>query len=367
MLNIRFEEEIATCKKLESLKKKSIEMKNISSTNPTNIEHRAVVIIGSGPAGLTAAIYTARANLAPLVIQGAPGGQLNTAMIVENYPGFADGIAGPELIQNIERQAVRMGAELRNGSLTEVDFDRHPFRLTLDSNKTVLADALIVATGATAKYLGVKNEQRLIGRGVSACATCDGAFYRDREIAVVGGGDVAIEEALFLTRFASKVYVIHRRRGLRATKLVQERAFANNKITFVWNTVVTDILGDDEVTGLQLENVVTGKTSTLPVSGMFVAIGHQPDTEVFRGWLKMNERGYILTVPDSTQTNLPGVFVCGDVQAKAYRQAVTAAGTGCMAAIDAEHWLAENEFSQSEDGQSPKEKESKELAESLKI
>lgn len=350
-------------------------MNNTDSINLTNTEHRAVVIIGSGPAGLTAAIYTARANLAPLVIQGAPGGQLNTAMIVENYPGFADGIAGPELIQNIERQAIRMGAELRNGSLTEVDFDRHPFRLTLDSNKTVLADAVIVATGATAKYLGVKNEQRLIGRGVSACATCDGAFYRDREIAVIGGGDVAIEEALFLTRFASKVYVIHRRRGLRATKLVQERAFANNKITFVWNTVVTDILGDEEVTGLQLKNAVTEKTSTLPVSGMFVAIGHQPDTEVFRGWLKMNERGYILTVPDSTQTNLPGVFVCGDVQAKAYRQAVTAAGTGCMAAIDAERWLAENEFSESARERSPQDfrsnsltgkgEESKELTEKL--
>ncbi|MGB5712474.1 MAG: FAD-dependent oxidoreductase, partial [Waterburya sp.] len=193
---------------------------------------------------------------------------------------------------------------------------------------------------------GLENEQRLIGRGVSACATCDGAFYRARDIAVVGGGDVAIEEALFLTRFASKVYVIHRRRGLRATKLVQERAFANNKITFVWNTVVTDILGDDEVTGLQLKNVVTEKTSTLAVSGMFVAIGHQPDTEVFRGWLKMNERGYILTVPDSTQTNIAGVFVCGDVQAKAYRQAVTAAGTGCMAAIETERWLAEHEFSE---------------------
>ena len=347
-------------------------MKNISSNNSNNTEHRAVVIIGSGPAGLTAAIYTARANLEPLLIQGAPGGQLNTAMIVENYPGFADGIAGPELIQNIERQAIRMGAELRNGSLTEADFSQRPFRLTLDGHKTVLADAVIVATGATAKYLGLENEQRLIGRGVSACATCDGAFYRDRDIAVIGGGDVAIEEALFLTRFASKVYVIHRRRGLRATKLVQERAFANNKITFVWNTVVTDVLGDDEVKGLQLKNIVTEKTSTLPVSGMFVAIGHQPDTEVFRGWLKMNERGYILTVPDSTQTNLPGVFVCGDVQAKAYRQAITAAGTGCMAAIEAERWLAEHEFSEPDRSRSPqdflshssigKEKESKELA-----
>ncbi|MGB5632732.1 MAG: thioredoxin-disulfide reductase [Waterburya sp.] len=347
-------------------------MKNIDSIDLINTEHRGVVIIGSGPAGLTAAIYTARANLAPLVIQGAPGGQLNTAMIVENYPGFADGIAGPELIQNIERQAVRMGAELRNGSLTEVDFDQRPFRLTLDGDKTVLADAVIVATGATAKYLGLENEQRLIGRGVSACATCDGAFYRDRDIAVIGGGDVAIEEALFLTRFASKVYVIHRRDGLRATKLVQERAFANNKIAFVWNTVVTDILGDDEVEGLQLKNMMTGKTSTLPVSGMFVAIGHQPDTEIFQGWLKMDERGYILAYPDSTQTNLPGVFVCGDVQAKAYRQAITAAGTGCMAAVEAERWLAEHEFSESARERSPqdflsnslmgKEKESKELA-----
>ena len=348
-------------------------MNNISSTNSTNTEHRAVAIVGSGPAGLTAAIYTARANLAPLVIQGAPGGQLNTAMIVENYPGFANGIVGPELIQNMEMQAIRMGAELRNGSITAVDFSQYPFRLTIDDNHILLADAVIVATGASAKYLGLNNEQRLVGRGVSACATCDGAFYRDRDIAVIGGGDVAVEEALFLTRFASKVYVIHRREKLRATKLVQERAFANNKIVFVWNTVVTDVLGDSEVEGLQLKNVVTGKTSTLALSGMFVAIGHQPDTEIFRGWLKMNERGYILTYPGSTHTNLPGVFVCGDVQAGAYRQAITAAGTGCMAAIDAERWLAENELSKSDRERSPQDflsnsltrkgMESKELAE----
>jgi len=326
---------------------------HIDQTNSTNIEHRAVVIIGSGPAGLTAAIYTARANLAPLVLQGAPGGQLNTAMVVENYPGFANGIAGPELIQEMEMQALRMGAELRNGSITAVDFSQHPFRLTVDSHYTLLADAVIVATGASAQYLGLKNEQRLIGHGVSVCATCDGAFYRDREIAVIGGGDVAVEEALFLTRFASKVYVIHRREELRATKLVQKHAFANNKIVFVWNTVVTDVLGDSEVEGLQLKNVVTGEISTLAVSGMFVAIGHQPDTDIFRGWLKMNERGYLLTYPGSTHTNLPGVFVCGDVQAGAYRQAITAAGTGCMAAIDAERWLAENSFSPSGHIRSP--------------
>lgn len=319
-------------------------MNNISSINHTDTERRAVVIVGSGPAGLTAAIYTARADLVPLVLRGAPGGQLNTAMIVENYPGFANGIAGPELIQEMEMQAVRMGAELRNGSTTAVDFSQHPFRLTVDDNKILLADTVIVATGASAQYLGLKNEQRLIGRGVSVCATCDGAFYRNREIAVIGGGDVAVEEALFLTRFASKVYVIHRREELRATKLVQNRAFANNKIAFVWNTVVTDVLGDNEVEGLQLKNVVTGETTTLAVSAMFVAIGHQPDTEIFRGWLKMNKGGYILTYPSSTHTNIPGVFVCGDVQAGAYRQAITAAGTGCMAALDAERWIAENSF-----------------------
>ena len=307
----------------------------------TNTDHRAVVIIGSGPAGLTAAIYTARANLSPLVVEGVPGGQLNTAMTIENYPGFPEGIAGPELIQNIEKQAVRMGAELCQGRLTAVDFFQHPFQLTVDHEKTLLADAVIVATGASAKYLGLKNEQRLIGHGVSACATCDGAFYRDQDIAVVGGGDVAIEEALFLTRFAAKVYVIHRREELRATKLVQDRAFANEKITFIWNTVVTDVLGDRVVEGLALKDVVTGKRSTLPVSGMFVAIGHQPDTDIFRGWLNMNEQGYILTDSHFTETNLPGVFVCGDVQAKAYRQAITAAGTGCMAGIDAERWLAQ--------------------------
>lgn len=324
-----------------------IMMNHINQTNSTNIEHRVVVIIGSGPAGLTAAIYAARANLAPLVLQGASGGQLNTAMVVENYPGFANGIAGPELIQEMEMQAVRMGAELRNGSITAVDFSQHPFRLTVDNHQILLADAVIVATGASAQYLGLKNEQRLIGHGVSVCATCDGAFYRDREITVIGGGDVAVEEALFLTRFASKVYVIHRREELRATKLVQKRAFANNKIVFVWNTVVTDVLGNSEVEGLQLKNAVTGELSTLAVSGMFVAIGHQPDTDIFRGWLKMNERGYILTYPGSTHTNLPGVFVCGDVQAGAYRQAITAAGTGCMAAIAAERWLSEASFSPS--------------------
>jgi thioredoxin reductase (NADPH) len=227
-----------TIKLVKRRARRSMEMNKISSIDHADTEHRAVVIIGSGPAGLTAAIYTARANLAPLVIQGAPGGQLNTAMIVENYPGFTNGIAGPELIENMERQAVRMGAQLRHGSITAVDFSPYPFRLTVDDRKILLADSVIVATGASAKYLGLDNEQRLIGRGVSACATCDGAFYRDRDIAVVGGGDVAIEEALFLTRFASKVYVIHRRDRLRATKLVQERAFAHNKIVFVWNAVV---------------------------------------------------------------------------------------------------------------------------------
>ncbi len=305
-------------------------------------EHRSVVIIGTGPAGLTAALYAGRANLDPLVYQGPePGGQLITTTDVENYPGFPDGILGPEMMQRFEAQAQRFGAELRWGLITAVDFSQRPFRLIADEQTPVLADTVIIATGASAKYLGLPNEQRLLGRGVSACATCDGAFFRGEEVAIVGGGDTAAEEALFLTRFATKVYLIHRRDELRASKIMQERVFNNDKIEMIWNTVVTDVLGEEEVEGVRLKNRVTGEESTLPVKGFFVAIGHKPNTEIFRGWLDMDEVGYIRALPNSSYTNVPGVFAGGDARDHVYRQAVTAAGTGCMAAIDAERWLAE--------------------------
>jgi thioredoxin reductase (NADPH) len=306
----------------------------------SNAEHRLVVIIGAGPAGFTAAIYTARANLAPLLLRGPiPGGQLVLTTDVENYPGFASGVLGPELMQIFEAQAVRFGTDLRDGTVTSVDFSQRPFRLCIDNKQPLVADAVIIATGATAKSLGLANELRLRGRGVSSCATCDGAFFRNQEVAVVGGGDTAMEDALFLVRFAARVYVIHRRNQLRASKILQQRAFAKEKITFIWNTVVDDVLGDNEVEGLILKNVTTEETSTLDVKGLFVAISYQPNTEIFKGWLEMNKLGYIRTRCDSTYTSIDGVFACGDAQDHVYRQAITAAGTGCMAAIDAERWL----------------------------
>jgi thioredoxin reductase (NADPH) len=305
-------------------------------------EHYPVVILGGGPAGLTAALYTARANLQPLVLQGAmPGGQLMTTTDVENYPGFAAGILGPELMERIAAQASRFGAELRYGSVTAVDFAPRPFRLQVDNDDGVLADAVIISTGASATYLGLANEQRLIGRGVSACATCDGAFFKHQDVAVVGGGDTAMEEALFLTRFASRVYVIHRRDTLRASHIMQARARSHPGITFLWNTVVEDVVGAHEVEALQLRNVRTGESWALPVQGLFVAIGHQPNTALFQGWLEMDDRGYLKTQSGSTHTSIEGVFAAGDVQDRVYRQAVTAAGTGAMAAIDAERWLAQ--------------------------
>ncbi|HYE58744.1 MAG TPA: thioredoxin-disulfide reductase [Rhodothermales bacterium] len=305
-------------------------------------ELRDLVIIGTGPAGLTAALYAARADLKPLVLQGPqPGGQLITTTEVENYPGFPGGILGPDLMMKMEEQAARFGAELRYGSVSAVDFSRRPFRLVVDEETPLLARAVIISTGASAKYLGLESEQRLLGRGVSACATCDGAFFRGQDVAVIGGGDTAIEEALFLTRLARKVYLVHRRSELRASKIMQERAFANAKIEFVWNHVVDEILGEQEVSGVRLRHVETGESRTLEVTGYFVAIGHKPNTEIFAGHLEMDDAGYLCTKAGSTYTSVEGVFACGDVQDHVYRQAITAAGTGCMAAIDAERWLAE--------------------------
>ena len=306
---------------------------------------RDVIIIGSGPAGLTAAIYTARANLSPLLIEGEPsstsdqpGGQLMLTTDVENFPGFPDGIMGPELMGNMRAQAERFGAEIVTEKVTSVDFSERPFKVSI--GETVhRAKSVIVSTGAQSLMLGLAAEERLIGHGLSTCATCDGFFFRGQEIAVVGGGDSAIEEATFLTKFAEKVTIIHRRDELRASKIMQDRAFANPKIEFLWDTVVEDILGDEKVDGLAVRNVKTDETSTLPVTGVFVAIGHKPNTDLFKGQLDMEDTGYLVTVPNSSYTNVEGVFASGDVQDHVYRQAITAAGSGCMAAIDAERWL----------------------------
>jgi thioredoxin reductase (NADPH) len=309
-------------------------------------EPRDVVIIGSGPAGLTAAIYAARANLHPLVIEGEPsstsdqpGGQLMLTTEVENYPGFVDGIMGPELMANFRAQAARFGAEFKTVKAGKVDFSGPPHRLVTSEGEEIEARAVIVATGAQALTLDLPNEQRLMGYGVSTCATCDGFFHRGFEIAVVGGGDSALEEAMFLTKFATKVHLIHRRQEFRASKIMQERARANEKIEFVLDTRVVDVLGDQALEAVELENVVTGEKTTLPVHGLFVAIGHVPNTDLFKSWLTMEDTGYLVTQHGSTFTNVDGVFAAGDVQDHVYRQAITAAGSGCMAAIDAERWL----------------------------
>lgn len=300
---------------------------------------RNVVIIGSGPAGLTAAIYTARANLSPLLIEGwQSGGQLTTTTEVENYPGFANGIMGPELMKDMRAQAERFGTEFRTADVTAVNLAQRPFTLTVDGEQTVQTRTVIIATGASAIPIGLKNEARLTGHGVSTCATCDGFFFKGKELIVVGGGDSALEEASFLTKFATKVSVVHRRDKLRASKIMQDRALHNEKISFIWNTVIEDILGSEVVTGARLKNVVTGKLSDLPCAGVFVAIGHRPNTSLFAGQIDMDEKGYIRT-HNGTATNVPGVFAAGDVQDSQYRQAVTAAGSGCMAAIDAERFL----------------------------
>ena len=300
---------------------------------------RNIVIIGSGPAGLTAAIYSARANLAPLLIEGwQSGGQLTTTTDVENYPGFAKGIMGPELMKDMRAQAERFGTEFLTGDVSAVTFTQRPFGITIDGEQTVQAKTVIIATGASAIQIGLPNEKRLTGHGVSTCATCDGFFFRGKELIVVGGGDSAMEEANFLTKFATKVSIIHRRDKLRASKIMQDRSMKNEKISFVWNSVVEDILGDGVVTGVRLKNIVTGKTAAMPCAGVFVAIGHTPNTALFAGQLDMDAKGYLIT-KKGTVTSVPGVFAAGDVQDSTYRQAITAAGSGCMAAIDAERFL----------------------------
>lgn len=305
------------------------------------MEHHAVLIIGSGPAGYTAAIYAARAGLNPLLYQGLqPGGQLTITTEVENYPGYAAGVQGPQMMEDFRQQALRMGTDIRYGIVTKVDLNAHPKRITVDGQVELTADAVIIATGASAKWLGLPSEQRLNGHGVSACAVCDGFFFRGQDVAVVGGGDTAAEEATYLAKICKSVHLIVRRDELRASKAMQERVFRTPNLTVHWNSETDEILGAEQVEGVRLRNTVDGSLREITVQGFFVAIGHTPNTSLFQGQLDMDETGYLLTLPGSTRTKIEGVFAAGDAQDKIYRQAVTAAGTGCMAALDAERWLA---------------------------
>jgi thioredoxin reductase (NADPH) len=298
------------------------------------------LIIGSGPAGYTAAIYAARANMKPVLYQGIqPGGQLTITTEVENYPGYPDGIQGPEMMVHFEKQAHRMGADIRFGLATKVDFSASPFKVWIDEEKLIEADAVIVATGASAKWLGLDSEQRLNGFGVSACAVCDGFFFRGKEVAVVGGGDTAAEEALYLSKLTTNVHLFVRRDEMRASKVMQERVQRTPNIKTYWNTETEEILGENKVDSVRIKNIKSGQSQTIPVQGFFVAIGHTPNSDIFKGWLDMDSAGYIKTVPGTSKTNIEGVFAAGDVQDKIYRQAVTAAGSGCMAALDAERYL----------------------------
>lgn len=308
------------------------------------IEKVKVLIIGSGPAGYTAAIYASRAGLKPILYTGGqPGGQLTITTDVENYPGYPDGIMGPEMMEDFRKQAERFGADIRYGVVTQVDFSAKPHVVIVDDQKTIHAETVIISTGASAKWLGLESENRLNGKGVSACAVCDGFFFRVQDVAIVGAGDTACEEASYLANICSKVYMIVRRDEMRASQIMQKRVLNNPKIEVLWNTETQEILGDEEVNGAKILNTKTGEISEIKISGFFVAIGHQPNTEIFKNFITMDEAGYIKTIPGSTRTNVEGVFACGDAQDHVYRQAVTAAGTGCMAALDAERYLAAQE------------------------
>jgi thioredoxin reductase (NADPH) len=299
------------------------------------------LIIGSGPAGYTAAIYAARANMKPVLYQGLqPGGQLTITTEVENYPGYADGVQGPEMMEHFEKQAKRMGADIRYGIATKVDFMEAPYKVWIDEDKFVEADSVIISTGASAKWLGLESEQRLNGYGVSACAVCDGFFFKGKEVAIVGAGDTAAEEALYLSKLCSKVHMLIRRDQMRASKVMQDRVMKAENIEVYWNTVTEEVLGDKKVEGMRIKDTVTNETRDVPLSAFFVAIGHTPNTDIFKGWIDMDEEGYIRTLPGTSKTNVEGVFAAGDVQDKIYRQAITAAGSGCMAALDAERYLS---------------------------
>ena len=303
-------------------------------------EHVQCLIIGSGPAGYTAAIYAARANLKPVLYQGIqPGGQLTITTEVENYPGYADGIQGPEMMVVFEKQAVRMGADIRYGMASKVDFMEAPYKVWIDEEKLITADTVIISTGASAKWLGLESEQRLNGYGVSACAVCDGFFFKGKEVAIVGAGDTAAEEALYLSKMCSKVHMLVRRDQMRASKVMQDRVLKTENIQVYWNSSTQEVLGEKKVEAVRVINHVTNTTTDIPVSAFFVAIGHNPNSDIFKGWLEMDDAGYLITVPGTTKTNSEGVFASGDVQDKIYRQAVTAAGSGCMAALDAERYL----------------------------